>query len=659
MTGPASGRPRRPAGATAKRVVAAGTSRLQGPVGSSRRRVRGMMLAALFLFTVFGAQLVRLQGFDAAAVSKKALQQRLVVISNVPAPRGRILAANGAVLAESVDRYQINADQVAIASYTKRVDGALTKVGAAGAATDLAAALGLRESDVLAKITGSKRWNPVAVDVTPVAWQRVSTMGIPGISADQTSRRVYPLGTAAASVVGTMTNAGAPAGGIEQMLNTALQGKPGTTEYERAPSGRIIATAAQKIVPPVPGKDVTTTIDPDLQWFTQNALAKAVAERRAANGYVIVQDVQTGKLLTVANYPTFDPNNLTTLSRGGTLSNKAFEESFEPGSTAKVLTMAAVLADGKATPSTPITVPPKLPRSDRVFKDSEEHGWENLTLTGVLAKSSNMGTILAGEKLSSSELVGWFHKFGLGSTTGIGYPGESAGQVTEAGKMSGSQRYTVMFGQGLAVTAPQVAGVYQTIANGGLRIAPTLVNDGSAPATSQVMPTQAATTLSTMMESVVSEEGTAAVAMIPGYRVAGKTGTANRIDPKTGKYSSYTASFVGFAPADKPRFVVACMMQDPKNGHYGSTTCGPVFASVMRYALEKYGVPPTNQAAPQLPVWQPGYSKEHPSGPAPAADATSATAGATPTTPGDATPSTPSGSAVPSTGGASPSATSG
>ncbi|MCH8613241.1 peptidoglycan D,D-transpeptidase FtsI family protein [Arsenicicoccus dermatophilus] len=605
-------RDRRPGGST--RVAASGLATNRAAMHPTRR-VRTMFLVTLLVLTIFAAQLVRLQGLDASAMSAKALKQRSVV-RVLPAARGQITDADGRVLADSLERYTLIVDQVAVAEYTKREGRTRVKVGAQGAASDIAPILGLAVGDVLGRLSGKRRWYPVATDVTPVAWRKIRGLGVPGLSTELTSKRFYPAGTSTASVVGAMTKAGAPAGGVEQLMNATLAGKPGEQTYERTPAGLQIPTGIQSLRPAVPGRNVQLTIDADLQFVAQNAISQAVITREATNGYVAVMDVQTAKLLAVGNYPTFDPNDLSTLGKGGTMSNKAFQELFEPGSTAKVMTMAAVLQEGVATPSTPVTVPAELPRADRVFHDSEEHGVQQLTLAGVLATSSNMGTILAGEKIPVDRLMGYFRSFGLGRPTGIGYPGEQPGIVPPA--PTGSQRYTVMFGQGMNLDLIQSAGVYQTIANGGVRIPPSLVAgqtgaDGrfvpaKAPEPQQVVSPGVAKQLTEMMEAVVSEEGTGKVAAIPGYRVAGKTGTANRYDEQAGTYKGYTASFIGFAPADKPRFVVACTLQNPVRGHYGGQTCGPVFTEVMKAALSRYQVAPSGTESPNLPVTSDGSS---------------------------------------------------
>jgi len=352
---------------------------------------------------------------------------------------------------------------------------------------------------------------------------------------------------------------------------------------------------------------VRLTIDSDLQWFAQNAIAQKVNETGALSGTVVVMKVRTGELAAVASYPSFDPNNIAKAT--GDLGNRAFGDAFEPGSTAKVMTAAAALQEGVATPATPVVVPDRLPRADQSFRDSHEHGTERLTFAGVIAQSSNIGTMMVGEKVPPATLESYFRGFGVGAPTGIHFPGETPGIFARSKDWSGSQRYTVMYGQGLSVNAIQAAGVFQTIANGGVRVPPTLVAstqnaDGTQTQTPPTTPVRVispstASTLSQMLEFVVSDNGTAVKATIPGFRVAGKTGTADRIGAN-GRYSGYTASFIGFAPADKPEFVVAVILQNPIRGYYGGSSAAPVFKDVMTYALQEFGIPPTGTSPPVM-----------------------------------------------------------
>ena len=556
----------------------------------------------LFVFSLYGAQLLRLQALDASPVASAALKSRLYT-GAVPAMRGDITDASGVVLATSIERRNVTADQTAVPEYKKK--GQI--VGVAGAAADLAPILGKSEALLSATLSGARQFVYVAKGITPLSWRKIQALGIPGIFSEQTSIRSYPSSSSAASLVGWLGGDGAAGGGLELLLNTKLNGKPGKSTYEQSQDGRIIPTGEQQTTPAVPGDNVRLTIDNDLQWFAQNAIAQKVKETLALSGDVVVMNIRTGELTAVASYPTFDPNTIGTAR--GDLNNKAFGEAFEPGSIAKVMTAAAALQEGVATPATPVVVPNRLPRAGESFRDSHDHGILRLTFAGVIAESSNIGTMMVGEKVPPATLEKYFRSFGVGQESGIGFPGETSGIFARSKDWSSSQRYTVMYGQGLAVNAIQTAGVFQTIANGGLRVPPTLVAgtesaDGTFEPTPPTTPVRViskpvARTLSQMLEFVVGDGGTARMAEIPGYRVAGKTGTADRVGAD-GRYSGKTASFIGFAPADKPEFVVAVILQNPIRGYFGGSTAGPVFKDVMTYALQEFKIPPTGTPPPVM-----------------------------------------------------------
>jgi cell division protein FtsI (penicillin-binding protein 3) len=407
------------------------------------------------------------------------------------------------------------------------------------------------------------------------------------------------------------------------LLDKQLAGRDGKVTYAQS-GGRQVPTIDIRKQPPLPGSDVELTLDRDIQWAAQKAIEEQVETSRADRGYVVVQDIRSGEILAMANAPGFDPNDLSTAG-SSTLGNAALQDAYEPGSTSKVMSMAAVLEEGVATPGTHVTIPNRLHRADRLFADDIDHATWYLTLAGVLAKSSNIGTILAAEQLGSPQreanrvLHSYLRKFGIGEPSGLGFPGETRGILAVPGKWSASQQYTIPFGQGLSLNAVQAASVYSTIAGGGERIEPTLVRgvrgpDGRfipapAPDRTRVVGEKSARTLSAMLETVVDdEEGTGNRARIPGYRVAGKTGTSNRVDPETGRYRGYTASFAGFAPADEPRLTVYCAVQNPTKGtYYGGQVCGPVFKKVMEFALKTLQVPPSGKKPPRLPVtFRPG-----------------------------------------------------
>ncbi|WP_241668473.1 peptidoglycan D,D-transpeptidase FtsI family protein [Pedococcus bigeumensis] len=564
-----------------------------------------MTIAVLFIFSVFGAQLLRLQGFDASAVSKDAQSSRTATIA-LPAMRGSITDRNGTILASSIERRTVTVDQTAVPQYVKTVDGVRSRVGVAGAAQDLSPLLGIPVDTLTAELTGKAKYRVLQKNITPLNWRKISALGINGIYSEATSDRVYPTTTAASALVGFVQSDGTAGAGLEVLMDKVLKGKSGKTIFEQSQDGRPIPNARQETITPVPGREVQLTIDSDLQWFAQNAVAQKVIETQALSGTVVVENVKTGELLAVASYPTFNPTQPGQSSENWT--NKAFSDVYEPGSTGKVMTAAAALEEGVVTPSDVVEVPNRIHRAGTEFKDSHDHPTEYLTFAGVLAQSSNIGTILAGEKVKPSTMYSYFTKFGLGQTSGMGFPGEGPGLLTNVKDWNGSQRYTVLFGQGLSVNALQAAGVFQTIANNGVRIPPRIVaatGDGKGgftpadkPDPVKVVSPDTAKQVRDMLEGVVSKEGTAPEAKIPGYRVAGKTGTADRYDARVGGYSGKTASFIGFAPADDPEIVVAVTLQRPIKGYFGGVVAGPVFHDVMTYALQELQIPPTGTKSP-------------------------------------------------------------
>ncbi|MFI2369660.1 peptidoglycan D,D-transpeptidase FtsI family protein [Streptomyces sp. NPDC018833] len=629
---PPSGRPgRRPAPRSARPAQRPAPRTIT--LGSPRPRLRLVSLGLTLVMLAFVVRLLQVQAVDASAYAAKADKNRYFSYT-LAAERGEITDRAGIALATSVDAHDITADPKMFTPKESKAPDAPEQ-----AAALLAPILGT-DAAVLAeklKKPGS-RYAVLARRQTPQVWNQIKDLKsvyarkaaadkrsggpganvLAGVFQEPSSKRVYPNGDLAAGILGYVNAEGRGGGGIESMLDKALAGKNGTVTYAQS-GGRRVPTAGSREVPAVPGSDIELTIDRDIQWAAQKAIEDQVGKSRADRGYVIVQNTRTGEILAMANAPGFDPNDLSQ-ANAAAMGNAALQDAYEPGSTAKVMSIAAVLEEKQATPGTHVVVPNRLHRGDRLFKDDIDHPTWFLTLNGVLAKSSNIGTILATGQLGKTQrqanavLHSYLRKFGLGSTSGLGYPGETPGILAEPADWSTSQQYTIPFGQGLSINAMQAASVYSTIANGGVRIEPTLVRgtkgpDGQftaapPPRKNRVVSEQTAKTVATMLESVVDDEaGTGTKARIPGYRVAGKTGTANRVDPELGRYKGYTASFAGFAPADNPEITVYCAIQNPTKGSYfGGQICGPVYQQVMAFALKTLQVAPTGKAPARLPV---------------------------------------------------------
>lgn len=562
-------------------------------------------MVALFVFSLFVAQLFRVQGLESATKSKEALDSRLAHVT-VPAMRGDIVSADGSVLADSVERRDVTADATLTRDYTTEVNGQEEKVGLKGAAEQIAAIVDADPEDLLDRLQKASaqedRFMYVVRDITPKQWRKISDLQIPGIFSERTSERIYPQGTSVAPLVGWVQADGSGGGGIEQMKNKVLNGKPGVRAYEQAPDGTVIASGRYKDVPAIDGKDLKLTINNDLQWYAQNTIASTVKKFKALSGDVVVMDLK-GNLKAVASYPSFDNNHMA--SSPDYLRSRPFAEVYEPGSTAKVVTMAALLQEKKADPLSHVVVPPTLTRAGTTFHDSEAHGTENLTLAGVLGKSSNLGTMKAGSRLPPKTMYQYMEDFGLGDPSGIGFPGESGGILPSYKTWSGTKRYTVLYGQGLSSTTIQQAQVFQTIANGGVHEPAKLIKavrgEGGSWASphrdrsaSRVVSQKVAHQVTRMMEGVVTDDGTAPKARVPGYHVAGKTGTADRYDAELQRYNGQTASFIGFAPAENPKYIVAVTVQRPtRHSIYGGEVAAPAFSKVMSYALHQAHVPPS------------------------------------------------------------------
>jgi cell division protein FtsI (penicillin-binding protein 3) len=564
------------------------------------------LVLVVMVLSVFGARLFQLQGLDPHAYAARAAASGLVS-ATLPADRGEILDRNGTPLAESVSGMMIVADP------------ARTRDHAEAIARVLADKLHLDYFDLLSRLQKPDtrfqyiaRRVPSTLATTIV--DRLTARGYEGLATRRDPLRSYPSGDVAANLVGFMDAEGQPAGGLEQEFNSMLSGKDGSETYEVG-GGNRIPLGENTTIDPVNGKDLRLTIDRDVQWYAQRLLRNGVHHAEGDSGVAVVLDTQTGEILALADYPTFDANHGSDAPEAD-WGSRALSNVYEPGSVEKVLTASALIDSRLVTPRTRIRVPHDLPVLDRVIHDYFDHPTLRLTLAGVIAKSSNIGTVLAASTIRDARLYHYLRAFGLGSRTDIGMPGESAGVLAAPDTWTKLTHAQISFGQGLSVTALQMASAVNTVANRGQYVSPSLVAGratttagdavGTATATRrQVVSPATAAKVAAMMEMVTTEgAGTAPGAKVVGYRTAGKTGTAQEVGPKCRCYDGRLAvSFAGFAPADKPRFTVYVVIQNPRMaGAGGGLNAGPVFQRLMTYVLQKYAVPPTTTPPARLPV---------------------------------------------------------
>lgn len=578
------------------------------PLRMAQGRLRIALLMVAILFAAFFLRLVDVQTVNAKSYAERATRE-LTRTATLPAPRGEITDRDGNVLARSVESLDLVVDQTLI-NRPKR------------AAELVAPIIGESAQYIQSRLTGKRKFVYVARDITPAQWSKIKAAiaqenasgklsdRIGGFFSERGFRRDYPEKYLAASLLGFVNSAGVGGGGMEASLNHILAGKDGVFTYENG-GGPSIPSSRQTLVPPQPGKSVRLTIDRDLQWAAEDAINELAKQTKATSVSAVILDPQTGEILALATAPGFDPNNFSR-TKASLLKVPSVQEIYEPGSTGKVMTMAAALEEKVVTPTTVFKTPDRMKRAGKLFQDHNNHPVWKLTATGILAKSSNVGTIKIAERMSENTLYSYLQQFGIGDRIRLGLPAETAGILNPVEKWSRSTFPTVSFGQSYSVNTIQATSVFATIANAGVRVTPTLVagsSDASGrytaairPETRRVISADVAKQLSLMMESVTQEGGTATRAAIPGYRVAGKTGTAQRYDGSCGCYRGYTSSFIGFAPADKPRFVMSVTVQNPVGIPWGGYLGGPVFKSVISYALKKYRVPPTGEEFVPFPL---------------------------------------------------------
>lgn len=595
----------------------------------------GFVLIAIVL-SFFAARLVQLQGLDPEQYAEMAAAEGSVTVL-LPAERGDILDRNGEPLADSADGLMVVADPRMTAAKAPE----LAKFLAGRLGVDYFRTLErLRVEDsrfqYIARQVPARIVNEVlsdarelAADATEAAEQakqdgdeearddyEAVADAYGGLATRRDPVRFYPARDVAANLVGFLgtpnpDGSAKPSAGFEATFDTHLAGTDGEARYQVG-AGNKLPLGDHTVVEAVDGQDLTTTIDRDLQWFTQRVLRQTVRQAGGDSGVAVVMDSRTGDVLALADDPTYDASRPLDYDEDD-YKSRAMTDVYEPGSVQKVLTLSALIDAGKVTARTKLRVPGSLDRQDRSIGDWFDHGLIRLTLAGVLAKSSNIGTVLAADKFEDGQLRDYLTRFGLGQRTNIGVGGETAGLLPDPSMWTSQTQDRIAFGQSVSVNAVQMAAAVNTIANGGVRVDPSLIlgsavtEDGDevgtdVATTRRVISAEAARQTALMMERVIDPEvAIAPGAAVPGYRVAGKTGTAQRAG--VGGYDgTFTVSFAGFAPADDPRFTIYVLVQNPRNGGGGGSVAGPAFSKLMGYTLRRYAVPPTGTPASRLPV---------------------------------------------------------
>ncbi|HEY1689068.1 MAG TPA: penicillin-binding protein 2 [Solirubrobacteraceae bacterium] len=565
---------------------------------ASVQRRAGLIFAALFVLLALAAIRTLYLGTVHSGTLRQDASEEHETLEAVPAPRGTITDRDGVVLAVSEPADDISATPYLVKKPLQ-------------AAKQLAPLLDQSESEVLHELGESSTFVYLARSLPAARAKQIQALGIEGIEETPTMRRVYPRGTLAAQVLGVPGTEGQGLFGLEYSSNATLEGEEGQRHVVSDEIGQPISIT--DVHREVPGKAVSLTLDANIQHRAEAVLGAIGSVFHPKDATAIVANPNTGEVLAMANWPQLNANyaaeaspaQFGKLEEEGLLENRAVGFNYEPGSTFKAVTFSGALEEGLITPETTINVPDEIQVANRVIHDDEPHPEETLTASEILARSSNVGTIKIGAMLGPYKFNDWVRRYGFGSHTGIDLPGEEIGEVLTPSEYSGSSMGNLPIGQGEAVTPIQIVTAYSAIANGGI-LRPTHVIrsiGGKAlplPAGRRVVSAKTAAEVRKMMEGVLAPGGTASEVSVPGYQLAGKTGTANKIDPETGEYSetAYVASFVGFAPASHPKLLCAVVVDEPETGSiYGGTVAAPAFGQIMAFALPYLGIAPESGAA--------------------------------------------------------------
>jgi cell division protein FtsI (penicillin-binding protein 3) len=587
------------------------------------RRLNLTLLVVAFVMSVFAGRLFQIQGMDSARYATAAEQQHMEKIP-IPAVRGSITASNGTVLAMTLQTYWLIADPMQIPVAERAI-----------MAARLSGPLGEQPAVLLAKLDAGGPRNQyalLATGVTPATVSRITAMKLPGLTPQPTYSISYPNGDLASDIVGftrvTGVSAADPQGflegrsGLEYEYNSLLAGRNGSEDVEvTGTDEEPIPLTEAKATPVVPGLSLRLTINSDIQFAAEQECKERVLKYHARNCSIIVMQPHSGAILAMAQWPTYDPADVTNVND---TVNIGTDNVFAPGSTLKSITVAAALEKGHQTPLSPYTIPYSIAVDHGLyaFHDAEGHPTVRYTVAGILAHSSNVGMVQVVQHITPMQQYDYLRAFGIGSLSGLNMPGESPGILPRPGSADyyGDSPFEYSFGQGVAVTAIQMASVYATIANGGVRVQPTLIagttNSAGVYRTARPQPQrrviQAGTAreLMKILEQVpeVDAQAGEGYGLIDGYPVAAKTGTAQVSDPSKSKCDlcQYGSSYIGIAPADNPQLVVAVNVQDPQGRQYfGDEVAGPAFYDVMRFALQTMKIPPDYARTPFIRLTAP------------------------------------------------------
>ncbi len=570
---------------------------------STRRRLAIAIVICFAVVAIFGGRLVDIQVVQAETLKTQSFDKRAIA-QTLYAPRGEIVDADGTVLADSVTRYDVTASprNVEAKGFERTVKGKKTTVSPQDASGEIAAVTGQSADAVYSSLTKNPKSDYVLVAsaVTTADMRKLQALHIPYLYFQNHPIRTYPDGAVAGNLIGFMGTDG-PSAGLELSDDKCLASTNGSQTYERGADGVQIPGSSVTTKAAKPGGTLKLTIDGDLQWYAQQAIQQQGQAIGAQSATAVVFEVKTGHILAAADWPSVDPNDFNATPDPATLYSQLFQQQYEPGSVFKGMSAAILIDTGHDTPTTGVTVPwsYRFPNGARV-NDAEVHAPERLTLTGVLQQSSNVGISMLGGDLSQKVRDDYMKKFGLGTPTGAGLNTEASGSIQKL-PWDNQTNYNVLYGQGVAATALQVANIYQTLGNGGVRIPLTMIagctsadgktTDAPSGQGTRVVKDSTAKTVVNMLESVVDSGPLSSGTKIPGYRVAGKSGTAEV--PENGVYSSdRIVSFVGIAPATDPQYGVLVTYTKPTTMKT-SSAAAPTFKKIMTQVLTKYHVPPS------------------------------------------------------------------